>query len=410
MGTPPPPLLTYAVITDPDPIQTSPQTGDPSLAKLTIIVSNDTHQFIECQSISFGFLQGTDAKDFFSDATGIVPSAPTGWSITQVGSLFTATPDNSPAQIGAAGLVFVLTTIQVNEQPGTTIMTVTEETGSDPKNPITGTKNIPLYKIPLTFKVGKLTAAPPMISAGKYTTLEWSGTSGAIYQIQYHDINGNLVIISNVEGSNTPLPSTGTYTISGIQQNTTFYLVVTLNLPGQNEPLYVLRYFPVTVATPPAIPVGTIVAFAAPLSNVPPGWIYCAGQDVSGAMFPQLVAVLGNTYGTPQTAGNVVVPNYLGMFLRGVDTEGALDFDCQQRESPIAGNPTVVGPLIGSRQSSQLATHMHPVFLGSGTQEQMGGNYNIMITSGDPVQAALSETRPVNAYVYYLIYGGIPQT
>jgi len=399
-------LLSYAVATDPNPLQVSPQPSDPSLATLTIIVSNDTHQLIDCQSISFDFSVGTDAKDFFSDATGIGTSATEGWSLSSPSAgVFTATPDTAQnGSIGAGSLIFVLSNILVNAQPGTTDMTITEVTTSN-----TGTLDIPLAKFPQKFKVGELIASPPTISSGGSTTLFWSGTSGAIYEIQYQ-VGPGTVTISDLNGNPaTPLPSTGGYTINGIEQSTTFYLLVTLNLPGLDQPLTATRFFPVTVVAPPSVLVGTVVAFAGPLDNLPPGWIYCAGQEVSGATYPQLVTLLGTIYGTPQTAGNVVVPNYMGLFLRGVDTEGALDFDCQQRESPIAGNPTVVGPVIGSRQGSQVANHNHPIFLGSGTSEYMGGDDNIMINSGNPVPAVRSETRPVNAYIYYLIYGGVPQ-
>jgi hypothetical protein len=52
-------LLSYAVSANQSPIQASPQTGDTSIVTLMIVVSNSTHKLIECQSMSFGFLQGT---------------------------------------------------------------------------------------------------------------------------------------------------------------------------------------------------------------------------------------------------------------------------------------------------------------------------------------------------------------
>lgn len=45
-------LLTYAVSSTPDPIQASPQVGGSSLATPMMVVSNDTHKPIKCQSIS----------------------------------------------------------------------------------------------------------------------------------------------------------------------------------------------------------------------------------------------------------------------------------------------------------------------------------------------------------------------
>ncbi|HEY0319610.1 MAG TPA: hypothetical protein VGC66_01435 [Pyrinomonadaceae bacterium] len=239
-------LLTYAVLTTPDPLQASPQTGDPSLATLMIVVSNNTHQLIDCQSLSFSFLQGTDAKDFFSDSTGIGTSAPAGWSITQDGALFTATPDTSAdGKVGAAGLTFVLTNIKVNEQPGTTNMTITEVTSSN-----TGTLSYPLAKFPPQFFVGQLQANPVNVVEGASTTLSWSGSSGANYEIQYQDVDGNTVTIAHPKNEpDQPLPSTGSYTVDDLQADpTVFTLIVTLQVDGESSSLQVQRQFVVAVS------------------------------------------------------------------------------------------------------------------------------------------------------------------
>jgi hypothetical protein len=502
-------LLTYAVLTTPDPLQASPQTGDPSLTTLMIVVSNNTHQLIDCQSISFGFLQGAYAKDFFSDSTGITTSTPTGWTMIQDGALFTATPDTSQdGKVGAAGLTFVLSNIKVNEQPGTTDMTVTEVTTAN-----RGTLAYPLAKFPLQFEVGDLTAEPPTISTGESTTLSWSGTGGAIYELQYEDANGNTVTVTHVKDEpNQPLPATGNYTIDDLQQDTTFYLIVTLAVPGQEQPLKAIRFFPVIVAQPrpvicyfrphgctddtcviyasefvlewkinyanemqltgtdstgthvinvawgdtsikitqteneteytmtikneageqqqasvavtliPPVLVGSIVAFAGPANNLSAGWLNCNGQEVSGATYPQLLALLQNTYGVPQTSGNVVLPDLRGIFLRGVDPTGVVDPDYTQRASPISGNSTVVGPVVGSRQGQQLLNHTHHwdknfQQIGDGGNDlavQLALNSNNKPDAGtQPTtlnDGGGNETRPTNVYVYYLIYGGVPQT
>lgn len=239
-------LLSYAVSSNPDPLQASPQTGDPSPATLIIVVSNDTHKLVQCRSISFGFLQGGDAKDFFSDATGIGTSAPTGWTITQDGSLFTATPDTSQdGQVGKAGLTFTLSNIKVNEQVGTTPLTVTEVTASN-----NGTLDISLYKFPLEFTLDDLQGMPPPpIAPGGSVTLSWNGMSeNTTYELQYEDADGNTVTISHPKGEHDqPLPSMGSYTIDNVQKETTFYLIVTLQLPGHNKPLVAEKFFPVTL-------------------------------------------------------------------------------------------------------------------------------------------------------------------
>jgi hypothetical protein len=153
----------------------SPESGDPSLASLTIIVSNSTGRAIVCKSISFSFLKGTNAKDFFADSTGISPSPPPGWSFAQ--DDFIATPDTPDGgEIGAGGLFFEIANIKVNQQVGATRMTITEVTRGQ-----TGTTVFELGKFPPEFEVHDLTSDPdpPIIHQGSPITLSWSGTSGA---------------------------------------------------------------------------------------------------------------------------------------------------------------------------------------------------------------------------------------
>ncbi|HKS27370.1 MAG TPA: phage tail protein [Pyrinomonadaceae bacterium] len=502
-------LLSYIVRPHPDPIQVSHKTGSPSLAALTIVVSNDTGKMITCKSISFIFMEGTNARDFFADATGISTSAPTGWSLTQQGAIFTATPKTPhDSQIGPDGVTFTISSIKVNQQPGTTEMRIAEVTASN-----TGQLKYPLAKFPREFEVGSLTADPPTISSGQSTTLSWSGTSGATYKLQYLDKDDNTVTITHVRGDlDQPLPSTGSYTIDDVERDTTFYLIVTMVVPGQDEPLKATRFFSVIVAPlPPVIEyfrpqgctssdcviyadhfvlewkidnatamqltasdvtgtrvievpwkststkitqtqneteyvmtiqnksdqqqqstvnvtlippvlVGTIVSFVGAVNNLSAGWLNCNGQEVSGTTYPQLLALLGTTYGTPQTAGNVVLPNLNGVFLRGVDSAGAVDPDFKSRTSPVSGSSSVVGPLVGSRQWHQLLNHTH--HWDKNFQEIGDGGNDIAVqlalnSNKDPDAGTQpttlndgggSETRPVNVYVYYLIYGGIPQS
>lgn len=256
------PQLTYAVYPDQDPIQASPQTGPPSILKLMVVVSNSTGQKIYCQSISFSFLQGGNAKDLFSDSTGISTTTPKGWSLKQSGALFMATPDTpGDGTIGPNGLTFVISGIRVNQQAGTTYMTITEVT-TNPTN--TGTLDYPLAKFPQQFEVGALTATPPIVAEGSSTTLFWSGTSGATYEIQYVDENDNTITISHPQGEPTqPLPSSGNYTVENLQvtPSMTFYLLVTVQIPEEDDSVTLQRECTVTVKAPkPTINSFTITA------------------------------------------------------------------------------------------------------------------------------------------------------
>ncbi|HKS27369.1 MAG TPA: tail fiber protein [Pyrinomonadaceae bacterium] len=502
-------LLSYAIYTTPNPLQASPKTGDAPPAMLQIVVSNPKGHLVNCKSIRFSFLKGTNARDFFADSTGIETSAPTGWKLTQSGSIFTAKPVTAKdGDIGPASLTFIISNIPVNTEPGTTHLSITEETASH-----LGTLDYALAKFPEQFKVSNFTAEPQVINPGDSTTLSWSGTSGATYTLEYLDKDDNTVTITHVRGDpDQPLPSTGSYTVEDIERDTTFfYLIVTMVVPGQDQPIKAMRVFPViakplppvieyfrprgytasdcviysdefllewkidnyinfqltmrdsegthvidipwsetskkifqieneteyvmtiesktgkqqqssvNVTLVPAGVVGTVVAFVGPAEKVPAGWLICNGAEASGKAYPKLAALLGTTYGTPKTTGNVMLPDLRGMFLRGVDPDGVGDPDNHARMSPIPGNRTQVGPVVGSRQIHQLLNHTHHwdknfELIGSSGADiavQLALNSAINSNAGtEPTtnnDGGGAETRPVNVYVYYLIYAGTPQ-
>lgn len=299
-------LLSYAISANQSPIQVSPQTGEPSIVTLMIVVSNSTHKLIDCQSISFSFLQGTDAKDFFSDSTGIGTSAPTGWNLTQDGALFTATPATSEAgKIGAAGLTFVISNIQVNQQVGTTDITITEVTTGN-----NGTLAYLLAKFPVEFTVGQLKANPISVNQGDSTTLSWNCSPGATYALQYLNGNEEVTITETTDGQ--PLPAVGSYTVENLQANPTiFYLIVTLTVAGQDQPLVFDSWFPVAVA----IPNVKINNFTASTQTVDyPGDNVTFTWDVTAATQVQLNGenVEGNSATVPVNETGIFVLQALG--------------------------------------------------------------------------------------------------
>ena len=255
-------LLDYAINPTPYPIQASPSTGDPNLASLTLVASNHSGDIITCSSISLGFLPGTNAEDFCSDPTGISSSPQTGWSVQQQSGLFTFTPDTTEkGQVGGDGLVFGLSGIKVNQKPGSFQITLDEEASDPdalpPAPDQTRSRSWWLTKFPAQFTVGDLNANPPIVESGGSTTLSWSGSGSsgnyiALYEIQYVDADGNKVKIDHPKGENDqPLPPVGGYTVDGLKANpTTFYLLVTVQIQGSNNPLVFTRERTVTVIAP----------------------------------------------------------------------------------------------------------------------------------------------------------------
>jgi microcystin-dependent protein len=249
------PLLSYAVRTIPDPVQASPQTGDLALAELEIVVSNEGHDTVVCTSIAFDLPVGENAKDFLAKVSGVGTAAPKGWSLKSSGTagLFIATPDTpSEGEVGGDGITFKLFKLPVNRQPGPCHVIITEEAervdGPAPAPPEARTLSFQLAKFPYAFRVGKLTAKPARVNWDGSVLLEWSGSAGATYELQYDDVT-----VRN-------LPATGSHRASGLKTNPTiFYLVVTYT-PGA-QPVTLQRFFPVAVGPPPPPPAPVIKYF-----------------------------------------------------------------------------------------------------------------------------------------------------
>lgn len=236
-------LLTYDFATTPDPLTVSPATGE-----LTFVVSNNTRQEINCASISFTILVGENAKDLTSGASGITAtSGQGGWTFQQSGSggVFTAKP-KTPAdgKLGRAGLSFTLTGVKINNQPGTTLVTVTEEAAQGSAPGQVRTTKLALAKFPANFFLDELKAEPPVVAEGGATKISWNGAGNANYTLQY----GDTVITHRAGEPTTPLKPRDSYTVTDLEDNpTVFYLTVTHQVLGQDSPVTVQRHFSVTV-------------------------------------------------------------------------------------------------------------------------------------------------------------------
>ncbi|MFG2386051.1 phage tail protein [Streptomyces avermitilis] len=187
-------------------------------------------------------------------------------------------------------------------------------------------------------------------------------------------------------------------------------------------------------STKPVVPlgdlvVGTILPYGA-LINAgdlqEAGWLYCDGRALDPASYPDLFAVIGTLHGGNGTQ-TFNLPDYRGYLLRGVDDNAGRDPDAATRTAAAPGG--LVGDQVGSMQNyaSGLATtsfttdspgdHTHSLDTlptdsssaaevgsyrsvwndGSATTDGGGGHSHTIQGGGD------AETRPVNAYVNFLI-------
>ncbi|MDJ0600305.1 MAG: phage tail protein [Crocosphaera sp.] len=146
------------------------------------------------------------------------------------------------------------------------------------------------------------------------------------------------------------------------------------------------------------VPIGTIMAYAGDSSGESrgylheQGWLFCDGEQYSVEEYEHLFYIIGTYYGTAESAGNFVVPDLRGRFVRGVDHGTGRDPDAEDRTASALGGS--VGDHVGSAQDAQS-----------------GWEWGGRIHGGGPYPAALptdsngkpGECRPVNIYVNWII-------
>jgi microcystin-dependent protein len=155
------------------------------------------------------------------------------------------------------------------------------------------------------------------------------------------------------------------------------------------------------------IPVGTVISYAGEIVDVPAGFLVCDGREYSESDYPKLYKAIQRAWGGDANGHTFRVPDLRGLFLRGVnDSKGGafIDPEATQRVSQNGGN---VGNKVGSVQTDTIQKHAHTftaahgvvaakVFQGTGGTEFGESGRSTDLFGG-------AETRPKNAYVYYLI-------
>ncbi|HEX4417899.1 MAG TPA: phage tail protein [Kofleriaceae bacterium] len=167
---------------------------------------------------------------------------------------------------------------------------------------------------------------------------------------------------------------------------------------------------------PVGVPVGTVLPFAGELSQqVTPlfaqGYLPCDGRQLAIGEYHELFLVIGYQYSASAGGGTFQLPDLQGYFLRGVDPAGKTDPDAQSR-TRIDG---ATGPVVGSVQSSAFQLHQHDYSPASPSGVTAAGNTGTVgagttatsAVAQDPSAAtpltSKAETRPINAYVYFII-------
>jgi microcystin-dependent protein len=166
-----------------------------------------------------------------------------------------------------------------------------------------------------------------------------------------------------------------------------------------------------------AVPVGAIVAFGGPESEIPDGWLPCHGQSLETSKYPKLAEALAKSWGGNSSGTKFNLPDLRGQFLRGWDENADNDPDKMSRTSKNGGNS---GNKVGSYQEDEVEKHNHPLKKDKNVIEYYqtsppSGNatnspstyhsnrYNSTDTGYHVGETGGSETRPKNANVIFII-------
>lgn len=147
------------------------------------------------------------------------------------------------------------------------------------------------------------------------------------------------------------------------------------------------------------VPTGAIMPYAA--AAAPTGWILCDGSSLLRAgTYAALFAIIGTAYGTADGT-HFNVPDLRGMFLRGVTGASGNDPDAAGRTAMNAGGAT--GNNIGSMQTDQIKSHSHSTSLSDNQAAFNPTGTAPLAGAGVTGSTGGNETRPINAYVVFMI-------
>lgn len=153
-------------------------------------------------------------------------------------------------------------------------------------------------------------------------------------------------------------------------------------------------------------PTGSILPFAG--DTAPAGWLLCDGTALNRNTYSALFAVIGTRFGFGDSS-NFRIPDLRGQFLRGRDFGVGRDPDRGSRTAMNSGGAT--GDAVGSVQGDQFRSHRHAIptdnNAGSNVDQNAlvgssGNDEGHSYTPGSSWEGG-NETRPVNAYVNFII-------
>ncbi len=154
-----------------------------------------------------------------------------------------------------------------------------------------------------------------------------------------------------------------------------------------------------------ALPIGSVVMWTN--EDMPSGWLLCDGSIYAQRLYPELFAQVGHSFGAcPKShdydpAKQFFVPDLRGRFVRGVDSGAGRDPDAGERRDMQCDHD--VGDQVGSVQKDEFAWHTHSYSRFPGVRGEIASGTYWAQTGGTTGGTGGRETRPKNAYLYFII-------
>ncbi|WP_208442306.1 phage tail protein [Bartonella raoultii] len=183
--------------------------------------------------------------------------------------------------------------------------------------------------------------------------LEYKNGLSICFKARGKNVGSTTISLNNLSGKAVyKAIATGLLSLSGgeIQDGCLYTLVYDEEISGWQ----ILNPTREQVSPLKRLPSGLIGPFA--MEGLPSGWLVCDGRAYSRFVYWDLFAAIGTTWGAGDGVATFNVPDFRGMFLRGMDYERGLDpwrsFASQQGCS-LKAHEHFVGPASSDNGSSR---------------------------------------------------------
>ena len=145
-----------------------------------------------------------------------------------------------------------------------------------------------------------------------------------------------------------------------------------------------------------SIPAGAIMYFAQ--SNVPDGWLFCNGSNVSRTTYANLFAAIGTKYGSGNGSSTFTLPNLRDIFIQGASSTSNVG------QSVAAGLPNITGAFTalwrgyyanqGETSGALAIAEKWSANMAHGESDDWGANYSLDASRSSGIYGQSSTVQP----------------